>query len=68
MPVLKLFGLDPESIAKNETWTVDSDGGSRERDLGDILGDGALSILTGKKTTEKKLIKATKNRYVSQER
>ena len=64
MDSLKLFKLDPESIAEGESWKVGSDGGSRERNLGDILGDGALSILTGKNYREE-VDKATKDRYVS---
>ena len=44
--MLGLLGLTPEQIAENEQW--DPKKGQRDRDFGDRVGDGLMSILTGK--------------------
>ena len=58
--LLELLGLTPEQIAENETW--DPKKGRRTKDLGDRIGDGVMSILTGSNYSDR-VQEATKSQY-----
>jgi len=59
--LLELLGLTPEQVAENETW--DPKKGKRTKDLGDRVGDGILSVLTGTNYGER-VQEATKGQYL----
>ena len=59
--MLELLGLTPEQIAENESW--DPKKGKRTKDLGDRIGDGVMSLITGTNYGQR-VQEATKNQYV----
>ena len=59
--LLELLGLTPEQIAENESW--DPKKGKRTKDLGDRVGDGVMSLLTGTNYGER-VQEATKGQYL----
>ena len=59
--LLELLGLTPEQIAEGETW--DPKKGKRTKDLGDRVGDGIMSVLTGSNYGER-VQEATKGQYL----
>ena len=58
----ELFGLTPEQIAENESWSTKK---GRKRDFGDKVGDRIMSALTGIDYT-KEVGEAVKNNYVEE--
>ena len=56
----ELLGLTPEQIAENESW--DAKKGKRTKDLGDRVGDGIMSVLTGTNYGQR-VQEATKGQY-----
>ena len=59
--MLELLGLTPEQIAEGESW--DPKKGKRTKDLGDRIGDGIMSLLTGTNYGQR-VQEATRNQYV----
>ena len=59
--LLELLGLTPEQIAEGESW--DPKKGKRTKDLGDRVGDGIMSVLTGTNYGER-VQEATKGQYL----
>jgi hypothetical protein len=59
--LLELLGLTPEQVAENETW--DPKKGKRTKDLGDRVGDGIMSVLTGSNYGQR-VQEATKGQYL----
>ena len=59
--LLELLGLTPEQIAENESW--DPKKGKRTKDLGDRVGDGIMSVLTGSNYGER-VQEATRGQYL----
>jgi hypothetical protein len=59
--LLELLGLTPEQVAENESW--DPKKGKRTKDLGDRVGDGIMSVLTGTNYGER-VQEATKGQYL----
>ena len=60
---LKALGLTPEQVAERELQDYDVKKGARDVTFGDQIGDGIMSLLTGKDYA-KEVAQKTKDLYV----